>query len=432
MRSTGHALIDVGEAALHSIVRIPADQDLTNHDLEKAADWLAQNYTMPGPLQRLIRSSAFFNAGYYQQSDTIRQGFIDLVLYSWRETEFGDDQCAFCLSPASYRANREHVPLLNGRHVYNFAPDGQAGIPICGRCSLAMQALPLGCKKSGKRLIAAHSDNPLITYHIAQANVREIMYTLSLPDLDKLPGQPFERTRFVELLVGWLAQLERRSISTASLTGYCFTNYGAEPSITIYRLDVAVSHWVEMVMYHAGGAVQAAWQHSIERGWYGGGRDAKPDEQANKLYEDLLLLPDDALHFCRRHVLPQRSWAYAQSYLEGIMQMTPEDIEKIRIIGERFAHYAGQRRGFFYEFSRTDEFASWRRVVLRAADDCARRYDNLLIDYDEFTDLFIPREDEYNNWRLIRDLITLIMIEARVGEDDEPLFDPEDESEDDQ
>jgi len=432
MRITGHALIDIGEATLHSMASCHPDAELDTSDLLGLADWLAQYYTTKGPLQNLIRGAAFFNAGYYQPNDAIRLPFVEKVLYGWRlhPDDLLDEPCAFCDESAAYLANREQVPLLNGRGVFNFSPSGRAGLPICGRCSLAIQALPLGCLKSGGRLIAAYSDDPLLTFRLANDNVRRVMQLLSLPEVEKLPGRPFERTRFVEMLVSWLATAERRSGGAASLTAYCFTNYGASPSISIYRMDACVIRWVEAVIHHPDEAVRSAWWRAVQSNW----RKPKQKqsgsvEMPNPFYEALLSLPVNAVGVLRQYILPGRSWQFATTYLEGIMQMTKEEIERIRLIGERFSVYARERRGFFYEFSREDNFASWRRKVLRAADDCSRRYDRMLISYEEFTDLFIPREDEYNNWRLIRDLITLLMLEARVNDAEDPLFEPDDEIE---
>lgn len=108
--------------------------------------------------------------------------------------------------------------------------------------------------------------------------------------------------------------------------------------------------------------------------------------------------------------------------------MTPEEIETLRELGVRFGEYARERRAFFYDFSREDNYARWRRHLLRAADDCVRRYNYTLISYDEFVSIFTSPSGEINDWKLPRDLITLLMIESRAGTDD-PLFEEEDEAE---
>lgn len=107
--------------------------------------------------------------------------------------------------------------------------------------------------------------------------------------------------------------------------------------------------------------------------------------------------------------------------------MTPEEIETLRELGARFGEYARERRAFFYDFSREDNYARWRRHLLRAADDCVRRYNYTLISYDEFVSIFTAPSGEINDWKLPRDLITLLMIESRAGTED-PLFE-EDEIE---
>ncbi len=432
MRHTGHTLIDVGEAALHALTRHPPDQALTDDQLTQAADWMAQHYTQ-GPLKNHINSLLVHNAGYKQVNAAIREPYVQRTLYSWRDMppDAPADTCSFCGEPAAYRANREYVPLLNGRNVFNFGANGQPGLPICGRCSLAIHALPLGCFKANGHLVAAYSTDTRITYTLARENLKQLQQMLSLPDVEKLPGLGFERTRFVERLVTWLARAERRAGSrqAASVTGVFFSNSGQNPAVFFYTLDSAVLHWIESVLHHPQPAVNAAWRRAVASAWQQSKKaDTPTNQRPNQLYEDLLRLPDNTLYFFRSYVLPSRSWAFAVTYLTGVMQMTPDEIAKIRAVGERFAAYARERRGFFYEFSREKNFAEWRRKVLNAADDSMRRYNITLISFDEFTELFMPQSDRYINWRLVRDLMTLLMIEKRLGADEDaaPLFEKDD------
>jgi len=423
---TGHPLVDVGVATLTAYARRDQPHTLTGDDLNSAAAWLAKLYTEPGPMRGLGRGMVFLNAGYTSSANPdLQQAHVRRVLYGWQADapHLEGETCVFCGRAAAYRATREEVPMLNGRAVSNFGPAGQAGQPICGWCSLALQMLPLGCVKSGGSLIAAHSSDPRLTLALARAALQRVRRALTLATDDKLPGVPFERTRLVEMLVDWLAASDRIQ-PAPDLTGYVFTNNGPDPSIKLYRMESSVVSFLEVVMHHADGSLTAAWNRMVERGWKQ--REAADRrEQANRLYEALLKLPDNAADVLRQHVLPAHHWGLAAEYLRRIMNMEPEKIALLKQLGERFAAYAVQKRAFFFGFSRTDDYSPWRRLVLRAADDSMRLYDQPLITFDEFVAAFTAPPGEINDWRLARDLITLLMIEKRVlvGEQ---LFDDSD------
>jgi CRISPR-associated protein Cst1 len=418
---TGHLLVDVGIAALCAFSGVSDPKLLRDEHLKAAADWLAERYTTPGPLRKHTRSLFFFNAGYYQKNPQIQRDFVNRVLYSWRDPahEQLDEPCVFCGRTASYRATREEVPLLNGRDVYNFSPKGHAGIPICGFCSLAIQALPLGCFKSGKVLIAVHSSDREIILDLARDACRAMLKALTLSTADDeaaVPNYPHERTRLAELLVSWVARIDRKGWHPASVTGCVFTNFGSDPSVRLFPLDSAVFAWLDEVLHHEDASLSKAWERAVERGWRVGPKEDPNDRalQANKFYEMLLRLPEGARSFLREWLLPVKHWGLIQTYLRRIMGMTPEKIALLRAVGERCAQYVRHRRRFLYEFSRENNYAAWRRSILRAADESASLYGRPLVTFDEFVELFTAGEGEYNDWRLARDLITLIMIEQRV------------------
>lgn len=420
-RFTGHPLTDVGIAALAAFAGHHHPEQLTPDDLATAAAWLAENYVRGSALGGLVEGMLVLNSGYFHGG---RDAYIRRVLYSWLpDTPALDVECSFCGQPAAYRANREDIPLLNGRAVINFSPAGQAGLPVCGVCSLAFHMLPAGCFKSGKGLVAVHSDDPALTLDFARQNVTRLRQALTLT-VEKIPGLPHTQTRLAELLAGWLARLERRRSRPASLTAYFFSNSGVDPFIEIYRVDACALHFLEEVLHPADLNVRDAWEGAVARAWVAQRKDGGDNAQRrNTLYEALLRLPHGMLDFLRRYLLPARCWGLVETYLRKVMNVRESDITLLREVGARLAEYAHYKNKFFYDFSRTNDYAQFRRVVLRAADDAARGDGKALVTFDEFIALFTYREDEFWNWRLARDLITLLMIEARAVPIDEALFD---------
>ncbi len=428
---TGHPLVDVGIAALTAFAERSEPQALTPDDLTRAADWLQRQYVTGKPLGGLARGMLVLNSGYFVEKDQARSDYVRRVLYSWwPDTPHLAEPCSFCDRPAAYRANREDIPLLNGRTVINFSPAGRAGLPVCGLCSLALHMLPMGCFKSGKGLVAVHSDDPALTLDFARENFIRWQQALTLA-ADKLPGLPYPQTRLAEQLVSWLARAERRRLRPTSLTAYSFSNNGADPFIDIYRVDACALRFLQEVLHPEYAEVSQAWDKAVARNW--DERQAARDPDApprNRLYEALIRLPEGAIRFLRRFLLPTKCWRLAEIYVRKVMNVQESDIARLREVGMRLADYARYKNKFFYDFSRTNDYAQWRRVVLRAADDAARADGQPLVTFDEFIALFTYREGEYWDWKLARDLITLLMIEARAVPAEEALFDDDADQED--
>jgi CRISPR-associated protein Cst1 len=439
---TGHALIDVGLAALaaHNGKTDPAD--LTPDDLENTGRYLAERYTVKSPLQGLVKGILVLNSKYDQRPE-LRDPYIQRVLFSWRPgtPTLPDTLCSFCGRPAAYRASREDVPLLNGRDVYNFGGRGQAGLPICGFCSLAMHMLPFGCLKISGRLLAIHSDDPAITFDCAHEALDYMQNMLSLPsntDEGGLPGLSYERTRFVELVQRALRRSRRRG-TAPSVTGYHFSNSGPDPDIRIFSLDSGVLDWLSEVEHHADITLTEAWQRVAASGWQDNPKAKKAqaartdtENRRNTVYEDLLKLPQMSREFFDRYLRHSGHFGLTALFAERIMDMTPERIALLRTLGERFAEYAQRNRTFYFKFLRTDSYARWRRMLLEAADD-AMRSNAVLISFDEFVEAFTAPEGEYNDWRLARDLVALRMMELNplnLSVDDQPVFTDADEAAD--
>lgn len=233
-----------------------------------------------------------------------------------------------------------------------------------------------------------------------------------------MPNHPHAATRFIEHLVSLLATAERsRDPLRVSLTGYWFSNSGQAPDIRIYRLNAGAIAFLEHALHHADGSLVSAWHRAIDAHWRQQRDTQDTGLRANALYEAVLALPDQAVGFARRFLIPAHHWGLVALFLQRMDVMQPERIALLRQIGQRCADYARQRRSFFYQFSRTDDYSPWRRYLLRAADDCMRRSGEPLVTFDEFVQAFTAPPGEVNDWRLARDLVTLVMIEQRAGGD---------------
>jgi CRISPR-associated protein Cst1 len=420
---TGHPLVDVGIAAITAYSGRSEPAALTEADLTAAADYLARLYTQNRAMRNHIAGMVFHNSPYIQWRDQELAAYVERTLYSWRAGAPAlAAACAFCGQPSAYRASRRDVPMLNGERYINFNPAGEAGLPVCGACSLALHMLPLGCFKCGGFLLAAHSTDPSITLSLAGQALREIMPALALPDLEKLPSARYEKTRLVELLVSWAVSAAGADGRAAALTGYAFTNSGKKPDVRIFPVSSAVVTFLRAVQRSADGTLTAAWTRAAAKAWVERPKETDPSQRQNRFYEALLGLPANAREVLRRFIIPVRHWGLAALFVRSFMNLSEERIDLLRKLGDRFADYAAQKRSFFFQFARTNNYSRWRRELLRAVDDAARG-GQTLISFDEFVEVFTAPSGELNDWKLMRDLIVLRMLERGVIAEDEALFD---------
>lgn len=420
---TGHAIRDVGLMTLTVFSGRASAADLTEADLQKAADWLRDVYVNPGTLRSHLKGTYLLNSAYSMENPDIREPFIQRVLYGWQVPHELGTSCALCGHEALYRATREEMPLLNGRGVINFSPQGRAGLPICGWCSLLIQMALLGCLKSGKGLLMLYTDHEPLLRQVVTDALRRAIQAQTLQAGDKWAALSLPRTRFVEQVVRWLRQTERPQATLTRVEGYYFSNSGASPFIEVFQIDRSVLQWVDHVLHHPDGEVAAAARQLLAEPADPEGKTSQP------VYEDLLKLPNNARKFLRQHLLAYRARAAVHltlitTFMEQIMRLSSEYIDLLKRLGDRFSQYYTMQRRFFYEFNRARNFAEFRRVVIRAADDYQRRTQQSLITMEEFIGAFVSTEDEFINWQLSRDLITLYLMQTHaIALEDDLLMD---------
>ncbi len=450
---TGHPLIDAGLAALTVLAGRSQPEELTLDDCQRAADWLFHElYTAydahsglyaQGPFKSYLDWLFAKNAYWCTPSIPKDAGTASVHLQEYaQETLYafaveGDRDaaaCSFCGRPSVIRADRTKVPLLTGKFP-NFSPQGMVGVPVCGLCLLAAHALPLGgIATTGRRLMVIHTSDSNLLLRFARQAVDRNRRVMQMARLESWPQVPYPRTRLVDML----RQFERAAPGTLreAVTLYHFTNDNRGADLDIHRLTSPVIAFLREVEHPYDQERRNAWLDTISRAWKGrkGSDEINKDTDRNALYEDLYALPDRAVNFLRQYILPARSWSLAACFVRKVMGMDEEQLHLLYELGSRFAEYAREKRSFYYEFTRENSYANWRRRLLSAADTWSRR-GAVLISAEEFVRAFVaPPRAEFFDWRLARDIVALRMMEelARAGliaPEDEPLSPELDETE---
>lgn len=365
------------------------------------------------------------------------------------------------------RAFRHNVPLVTGEEVINFHPNGDAGLPVSGIAMLAIQAFPLGCAKCGGKLLAVHSDNPELTLKFAkkfldnnrrQVNLAEEAGATKLPEAGATA-----KTLIVQTLIEieTARQQEREAEQPYSVTAYHLSNSGQSnpldrnPPLEIYYLPLEITEFLAAIV---GAEYRAEWRKIERRAWQltkaeiaptkeGKGKKkkaVKPQDEStaersrkNFLYEDLFQLPQNARIFIRRYLLrvpartkyqddPRReyslksdadliSWKLTQLFLERILRMNPNRIERIRALGDDLAQYVHDENDtkFFERFyGEQKRYDMVRNELIRVSNARLKRGQPPLVKFEPYMEIFEDADERgRTDWRLARDLVLIRMIE---------------------
>jgi len=351
---TGHPLFDVGLAAITAFVEKDSPTELTEHDLEKVADYIETYYTEQ-PLSSFLTVSLMnsdFTQPAFKDNRERRRRYANLVARSFGpDLPKSDELCIFTGQPAlglplSFktgkdelppgRAFRQHIPLITGEGIINFSSWGDPGVPVSGEALLCLQFFPMGCRKCSGRLLAVHSDNPEIILETAREALHENQRAISLAKAageTKLRDAP---STAQTLLISTLLEMDRRRQDTIkeqqhasatpqpySITAYHLTNSGQSspldeksPLLKIYHLPLNIVRFLLMLNSPD---YRHAWNELARRGWEspkppratGEDRENTTEHRRNYLYEDIFRLPENAYSFVRMYLLriPKRNSA---------------------------------------------------------------------------------------------------------------------------
>lgn len=440
-------MIDVGLATIAAFVNKYDLSSIKTSDMDKVADYINDHYPQK-PLQGFMQGSIFVNSGYTNptMSAEARIESIKLRLFAYRGTADPTlPPCAICSSPASIRVERDYFPLLTGRDVINFYPDGEAGLPICGDCLLAVQAYPLG---SAGLLVLVHSDNPKVTIHFAKSfleqNRKHIQLAISTQDKASLRPEKTTYTLIIHTLLDAEFMREDREDTEPpfSVSVYILSNYGPNPSIRIHNLPSEVVTFLSRMQ---AADLSHDWNMIIQRAWEVAlDKKAKKTEEApftprkNYLYEDLFGLPDNARLFLRTYFLRMAlklakmepgdprcnystkneteivSWRITQEFLRRIMHMEQDRIDQIRQMGDQLAEYVSAQndKRFFQEFFLQNRYDFFRGQLLKANLAHVKRGNPPIIQFEPYIQVFEDGEElARSDWRLARDLVLIRMVE---------------------
>ncbi len=461
LRWTGHALIDMGVAAVVLATGNDRPEAVTQTQWEKWMDELERDYhdrLLQKPCSILFTLNAFDNPSWSKKPEERAQKITRTFESARKAAPVLSESCTFFPEhPAVVRAARDLFPMLMGQQQLNFYPNGRSELPL--------SALALGCVLSlprvapivsGRAMIVGADDWDLLL-DLCEHWKEELDRELALLRAGGTwKDRKAPRTRLLKALEEIFGPGQIRRFAAADrlsgVTLYHLSNSGNGPSVDIYTVRPLVNRflaraeaakylprWKALVRVFWRRPKDGSYEQAIPQGKKK--KKAAPltdDERLqarNDVYEQLPALPDEAAGFIRRIFLRfaqnrvgQRRdfrtedtdiWPLVELFLTELMPtMTPERIETIRRLADELAqeiHVNNDRRLYRQLMglaSGMDTYHAFRTLLIRAIRERLRRTNQLLLTFDDYLLLFeegegFPRAD----WRLVRDLVRIRVLE---------------------
>jgi CRISPR-associated protein Cst1 len=449
----------VGIAALTCFSEREVPEKVTFDDLEAFARYAEDAFFTPllrSYVSVLFTMNSFMNPAW--KPDRQRIEAAKLLRAHTFEADPRGEVCAYCGRPSVHRLYRDMVPMLTGRGIPNFFPQGSSGLPVCGTCTVAILALAIGAPMcSGRALVIEPEDRRLLLKLTARwlPRLRERVQ-LSAQTEKKPPGIRHPLTRTIEALVHLQEEEAEEDVPASGVTVYHLSNSGQGPSIDIYRLP---SNVMSFIWRAQKAKYRLAWKRVVARGWYrpGGRRRSGKDQLEsgddkaalagfddttgqwrNAVYEDLFSLPEHAGRFLRRHFLPRRilallgsqaedgerpasypidskHWGLVVLFLQEVVGMDKSRVSAIAALGDELAQEISDfdDARLFRSVATADGYRAVRNILIRADLARLKRGQPPVIGFDSFLKVFEEGEEVARvDWRLAWDLTVIRVLDA--------------------
>lgn len=443
LKWTGHPLVDAGVAGITAFSGAFDPSEVTAQDLDDFARWARDNFTTKALSS--FMATIFLNHMNYGRQEEVNKALAETTVRSYSRTlESANERCGFCGETYLQRVSRDLMPLIGGRTMINFFPQGGRGLPVCGVCLTSLQGLTVGAPFCSGRALVISTTNRSLLLQLVSGWVKEFQRLLSLSSAsEELPKARGAKTRTVELLIR-AQRAAQREVDDSTLVAYHLSSSGQTPGIDIFVLSASVVRFIRLAQTPR---YSPDWRELSRRAWepIKGGRtaaDLPEDAQLsyyNYLYEDLFRLPDSTSQFVRRYFLqrptraaPTRSgkkqgiqppqptafravsWDFIDLFLREVVNMEPTRIEAIRNLGDRLAehiHGENDKRLFLTAF-RVRQYFFARKLLLGKCVDRLRDGEGPIVGFDEFLTIFEEGDELARvDWRLAWDLVLIRVIE---------------------
>jgi CRISPR-associated protein Cst1 len=422
LRYTGHPLVDAGVAGITAHFGRATPPEVTEGDLAEWSDRLLDWYgTEAARTSLAVLFTTNFPWLSPARAEASRAADTEEILTAWRSGPVGEAPCAFCAAPAlaggcaapvNGMAQRDLVPLLEGRPRMNFSPGGRAGVRVCGRCVLALQSLTVAAPLVSGKVVVADTPDPQLRLAIARIFLRQGVERMARSR--ELGDKVSEKGSATQRVIDALEEVysAHGEAPAAPVTVYWLSNSGQAPTVSVRAMSEPLVDWIRRAQ---AARLAPAWH-------YLRGRSARA--KVDSFRQDVAELPEELLRFWRFHIGPcVADLAHGAAGVPPVSELvealwrevvgvTEERVQSIRDLASRLAEEVergGPRLGREMFARNVRLYREVRDLLMRANNRRLRSGRDPLIGLDDFLRVFDEGPDEVPrvDWRLAWDLVTL-------------------------
>ena len=434
---TGHPLVDMGIATIMAFSDVEDPGKLNKAHLEAFSSYAEEAYFSPylsGYLSVLFTAN-FLNPSWKPEQ---KKRHVHNLLRSFQlEGDKSLPSCTFCGRDSirlpylnetrGFLAYRDLVPMISGEAIINFFPDGKYGLPLCGLCTLAIQALTIGSPSCEGNALIVSSDNPKLILEIIKNWLPEQRARIQL---SLATGEKSRWSRPLTRLMDAMAKLENIDFSEGGrITLYVISNSGQGPSVEIFELPAVITSFFVKARQSR---YRETWQNIVSDAWEKPPKNQDFEQSKSKLrnslYEDLFKLPVESQRFIRRYLLPKskgittekdqeakyRRWNLTELFLKEVVAMDKERIEDIRNLADQIADeiVTSNDKDLWWKAYTAQSFQNVRNLLISQSRKLLQNGKKPLITLDNFLNIFEEGEELARaDWRLAWDLVMIRLIE---------------------
>jgi len=400
-KETGNIFVDTGLAVLCTMANKQSPEELTKEDVKDAIK-LLEILVNKDEWRRDLRK--IFTQLYKPIHPSLKNDHArGLEVYSkWLNELYDsiynsdkisiDNICNVCGEPAITRAYRFIFPLIGAGKFLNFFSFFERGLPICGKCLLAVQFLPLGIAKFGGRFVAISAP-----WEIRLRFVDMVYKQFNMQFLGKM--YTVAEFRSIEQTI--YDFLREYNDEMDNIHFYRFINMGTGQSIDEYLIGSKVSRFLNRI-YDMGYVVEQEWRKAVET--------ILADKKKRDLFGRMCGGYSIVNYFIVRKKGIIGTWKIIETYQQEIRGMEREQLDKIIEIAEKIFEY-GKMKGnvpkVIREFEGVRNISGFRTKLTRAHEYLSKHGSGGLMDLLDLKKYILDEK----GWKEIRDLIVYKLYE---------------------
>ena len=426
---TGHPLTDMGIAILTVFSGKNKPEDITEEDLKSFVEYAEKIYftkAVSGYLTVLFTSN-FINPSFSREK---KRKYASEILKSYeKEPDESLPDCVYCQRRSVQLVYRDLLPMLTGRGMINFFPGGEPGLPVCGYCITAIQALAIGSPKCSGKALIVHSDDHSFVIEFLEEWLPKLKNMIQLSELanGKMPKISRPRTRMIETI----EKMRRENDVQSSVTVYHISNSGQGPGINIYNLPDFV---INFVIKTRASRYSESWKQIKRVSWEKTRKDIDEISEeerysmSNYLYEDLFGLFDTGLDtsrktrlFVKRYFLNKAldlelsTWELTELFLKEVVALEKSRIDAIKQLGDKLADEieGNNDKRLWSKLIRADKPRAVRNILITQSIKNIKDSKEPVISFDSFLEIFEEGEELARvDWKFAWDLVIIKVIDG--------------------